>query len=54
LQAARRDMAITLLGEGIPAAEVSLRMGFATPSAFGKAFRAWTGTTPGSYRSDFA
>lgn len=47
----RRDTAIHLLSQGaLPVAEVARRVGFAEPSAFHRAFRQWTGVTPGAYR----
>lgn len=47
----RRDLAIARLdrGEG-NFAELALELGFADTSAFYKAFRKWTGSTPGRYR----
>jgi len=47
----RRDMAIDYLGQrGLAVSEVAERLGFAEPSAFHRAFRKWTGGTPGEYR----
>jgi AraC-like DNA-binding protein len=47
----RRDMAIDFLGRsGLAVSEVADRLGFAEPSAFHRAFRKWTGGTPGEYR----
>lgn len=47
----RRDMAIDYLGRrGLAVSEVASRLGFAEPSAFHRAFRKWTGGTPGEYR----
>ena len=34
----------------IPANEIAESIGFSEPSAFHRAFRKWTGTTPGAYR----
>lgn len=45
----RRDLAIGLLGRGLRTAEVSERLGYSEPSAFQRAFKAWTGSAPGSY-----
>ena len=41
-----------LLGESsTPVAEIANRLGFANVTAFGKAFRRWSGSTPSAYRS---
>jgi len=37
---------------GIGVAEVSWLLGFSDPSAFGRAFKRWTGQTPGEWRAD--
>ncbi len=47
----RRDAAIAGLAEGSePIAELAARLGFSEDTAFHRAFRRWTGTTPGAYR----
>ncbi|GAB3663006.1 AraC family transcriptional regulator [Ramlibacter alkalitolerans] len=47
----RRDIAIELLsGPSLAIAEVAERVGFQEPSAFHRAFKKWTGVSPGSYR----
>lgn len=47
----RRDAAIAGLSEGgEPIAELAARLGFSEDTAFHRAFRRWTGTTPGAYR----
>lgn len=45
-----RDAAISGLGRGESVDELSARLGFSEPSAFRRAFKRWTGETPGAYR----
>ncbi|SEO94251.1 AraC-type DNA-binding protein [Luteibacter sp. UNC138MFCol5.1] len=48
----RRDIAIrTLTHTNASIAEVAGAVGFDNPTAFHRAFRRWTGSTPGAYRS---
>lgn len=48
----RCDLAKRYLGEPrLPLGEVSFLLGFSEPSAFHRAFKRWTGTTPLAYRS---
>jgi AraC-like DNA-binding protein len=47
----RRERALALLAEpGLPISAIAARTGFATPSAFTRAFRRWTGLPPSHYR----
>lgn len=47
----RRDMAITYLNTTtMPLAELADRLGFSESAGFQRAFKAWTGSAPGSYR----
>ncbi|MEH6379787.1 AraC family transcriptional regulator, partial [Streptomyces sp. KLMMK] len=46
-----REAAVAGLAEGRePIAELAARLGFSEDTAFHRAFRRWTGTTPGAYR----
>ncbi|TFF38630.1 AraC family transcriptional regulator [Pseudomonas sp. RIT623] len=48
----RRAMAFELLREGrLSIAEIAGQTGFQEPSAFHRAFKKWTGQSPGSYRA---
>jgi AraC-like DNA-binding protein len=42
----RRDLAQRYLADGLAIAEISFLLGFSEPSAFFRAFKRWTGTTP--------
>ncbi|MDV2077699.1 AraC family transcriptional regulator [Marinobacter xestospongiae] len=47
----RRDLAIYLLSrEDLPINDIAHRVGFTEPSTFHRAFKKWTGVTPGAYR----
>lgn len=47
----RRDLAISHLADpATSAGQVGFLLGFSEPSAFHRAFRRWTGTTPSAYR----
>lgn len=46
-----RDAAVTALVRGDETvAQLAARLGFSEPSAFSRAFRRWTGSSPGAYR----
>lgn len=48
----RRQLAEHHLRHGkLPAAEIALLLGYSEPSVFFRAFRQWTGLTPGEYRA---
>ena len=52
LDEVRRDLAIRHLANPSSSAnQIGFLLGFSEPSAFHRAFRRWTGTTPGAYRS---
>ena len=47
----RREKAMFLLkASRVPLEEIAERLGYSTPSNFGRAFQQWAGTTPGAYR----
>ena len=46
----RRSRAVELLDQGLRVAEVARQLGFSEPSAFFRAYRRWTGTSPKSGR----
>lgn len=51
----RRQLAEQHLRDGrLPAAEIALLLGYSEPSVFFRAFRQWTGLTPGEYRAQQA
>lgn len=50
----RRDIAIELLCKAsMPVADVGARVGFQETSAFHRAFKKWTGVSPGAYRRGY-
>ncbi len=50
LASVRAQRAVGLLGQGIEMEEIAARVGYASVSAFGAAFRRVTGVTPGAFR----
>ena len=51
----RRDVAITYLSDSDRSVmDIALELGFAEPSAFHRAFKKWTGASPGEYRRSLA
>ena len=51
LDAARHQAALHALAQADrPLGEISQSLGFAEPSVFNRAFRRWTGCTPGQWR----
>lgn len=46
----RRSAAFSLLVKGCTVEQVSLRLGYTDAATFIRAFRRWTGTTPGAWR----
>jgi AraC-like DNA-binding protein len=53
LESVRRELALSYVRENrLHAAEVGFLLGFARPNAFYRAFKRWTGGTPGEYRSE--
>jgi AraC-like DNA-binding protein len=46
LDEVRRERALALLGESVTVADIASRLAYSEPSAFFRAFRRWTGTSP--------
>ena len=52
LDESRQILAMRLIEDyAIPLYEIAYMVGYAEPSAFYKAFKRWTGSTPGDYRA---
>jgi AraC-like DNA-binding protein len=54
IEAARRDAARAALAGIEPIKAIALRLGYSEQSAFHRAFKRWTGMTPGQYRASLA
>jgi AraC-like DNA-binding protein len=54
LDEARRKIACDELRRGVTILELTERLGFSEPSAFNRAFKRWTGTTPARYSQEGA
>ncbi|MFZ5722713.1 MAG: AraC family transcriptional regulator ligand-binding domain-containing protein [Pseudomonadota bacterium] len=51
LDDSRRDLALAYMKDvGLSLGEIAYILGFSTPGAFQRAFKRWTGVTPGEYR----
>jgi AraC-like DNA-binding protein len=50
LDSSRRDLAIAYIEDGVELAEVAYILGFSDQSSFQRAFKRWTGQTPGDFR----
>jgi AraC-like DNA-binding protein len=51
LDGLRRRLALRLIREqGLPVKEAAYRLGFSDPAAFSRAFKRWTGSSPGEMR----
>jgi AraC-like DNA-binding protein len=50
VEAFRREEACRLLGGALPIVEIAERLGYSEQTSFNRAFRRWTGRTPGEWR----
>lgn len=50
----RQELALDYLRRGLPIGEVTSLLGFSEPTSFHAAFKRWTGTTPGQFRTQSA
>lgn len=54
-ESVRRDLAVFhLRRKDIPVTQIAYKLGFSQPSAFNRAFKNWTGVTPGEYRNQYS
>lgn len=51
LDAVRRDLALVLVRQSLALQEIAFLLGFSEPAAFHRAFRRWTGESPGQHRA---
>jgi AraC-like DNA-binding protein len=51
VEEARCELARDALAKATPIKEIACRLGYSEPSAFQRAFKRWTGMTPGRYRA---
>jgi len=49
-ESCQTEFAIRFLKNGSSTAEIGYALGFSEPSAFQRAFKRWTGQTPGQFR----